>query len=93
MEKKENFIENFKAAISSTVKSISEIDNIEVVFGNQNTEENKPNYYSFGASYSKNASRYSISYGKQRGGLLCYGGICRYVPEFKGISFSINTSF
>ena len=56
-------------------------------------EENKPNYYSFGASYSKNASRYSISYGKQRGGLLCYGGICRYVPEFKGISFSINTSF
>ncbi len=41
MEKKENFIENFKAAISSTVKSISEIDNIEVVFGNQNTEENK----------------------------------------------------
>jgi len=59
----------------------------------QNIEENKPNYYSFGASYSKNASRYSISYGKQRGGLLCYGGICRYVPEFKGISFSINTSF
>ena len=59
----------------------------------QNTEENKPNYYSFGVSYSKNASRYSISYGKQRGGLLCYGGICRYVPEFKGISFSINTSF
>ena len=59
----------------------------------QNIEENKPNYYSFGVSYSKNASRYSISYGKQRGGLLCYGGICRYVPEFKGISFSINTSF
>ena len=41
MEKKENFIENFKAAISSTVKSISDIDNIEVVFGNQNPEENK----------------------------------------------------
>ena len=59
----------------------------------QNTDDGKPRYYSFGASYSKNSSRFSVSYGKQRGGLLCYGGICRYVPEFKGLSFSINTSF
>ena len=59
----------------------------------QNIEDQKPNYYSFGTSYSKNSSRFSISYGKQRGGLLCYGGICRYVPAFMGVSFSINTSF
>ncbi len=59
----------------------------------ENLEENKPNYYSFGASYTKNALLFSVSYGKQRGGLLCYGGICRYVPEFKGFSFSVNTSF
>ena len=59
----------------------------------QNIEDDKPSYYSFGTSYTKNSSRFSLSYGKQRGGLLCYGGICRYVPEFKGLSFSINTSF
>ena len=59
----------------------------------ENLEDNKPTYYSLGASYNKNASRFSVSYGKQRGGLLCYGGICRYIPEFKGLSFSINTSF
>jgi|TARA_B100001094_G_scaffold107903_1_gene103887 hypothetical protein len=59
----------------------------------QSIDDDKPNYYSFGASYTKNSSRFSLSYGKQRGGLLCYGGICRYVPEFKGLSFSINTSF
>ena len=34
MEKKEDFLENFKTAIASTVKSISNIENIEVVFGN-----------------------------------------------------------
>ena len=53
----------------------------------ENLEDNKPNYYSLGASYNKNASRFSVSYGKQRGGLLCYGGICRYIPEFKGFLF------
>ena len=59
----------------------------------ENFEGNKPSFYSLGTSYNKNSSRFSVSYGKQRGGLLCYGGICRYIPEFKGLSFSINTSF
>ena len=71
--------------------------NFSMYFNNivnyENIEQNKPSFYSFGASYSKNSSLFSISYGKQRGGLLCYGGICRYVPEFKGLSFSINTTF
>ena len=35
MEKKEDLIQNFKTAISSTVKSISNIENLEVSFGNQ----------------------------------------------------------
>ena len=58
-----------------------------------NKVDGKPNYYSGGVSYSKNSTRLSTSFGKQRGGLICYGGICRYVPEFKGISFSISTTF
>ena len=41
MEKKEDLLENFKTAIASTVKSISNIENIEVIFGNQNIKTDK----------------------------------------------------
>ena len=36
MEKKSEILENFKAAIGSTVKSLSNSENVEVSFGNQN---------------------------------------------------------
>ena len=38
MEKKSEILENFKTAIGSTVKSLSNSENIEVLFGNQNVE-------------------------------------------------------
>ena len=41
MEKKEEFLEKFKTAIASTAKSISSIEDVEVVFGNQNLDKNK----------------------------------------------------
>jgi len=41
VEKKEDLIENFKTAITSTVKSISKNQNIEVSFGNQNIKSEK----------------------------------------------------
>ena len=41
MEKKDDLIDNFKTAITSTVKSISNLDNIEVTFGNQNATSDK----------------------------------------------------
>ena len=56
-------------------------------------KEKKIHYYNFGGSYSKGISRYTINYGRQRGGLVCTGGICRYVPESTGLSFTITTSF
>ena len=56
------------------------------------TEEKKVHYYNLGGSYSKGINRYTINYGRQRGGLVCTGGICRYVPESTGLSFSITTS-
>ena len=56
-------------------------------------EEKKIHYYNFGGSYSKGINRYTVNYGRQRGGLVCTGGICRYVPESTGLSFSITTSF
>ncbi len=41
MEKKEELLESFKTAITSTVKSISNQDDIEVVFGNKSANNDK----------------------------------------------------
>jgi cobalamin biosynthesis protein CobT len=41
MEKKEDFLENFKTAITSTIKSISGKEDIDVIFGSQNSKSNK----------------------------------------------------
>ncbi len=50
-------------------------------------------YINFGGSYVKNATRFSVSYGRQKEGLLCVGGVCRMVPAASGLSFSLSKSF
>lgn len=50
-------------------------------------------YYNIGGAYRKKSTRISLNYGRQRGGLLCVGGVCRYVPESSGVSLSLNTTF
>jgi cobaltochelatase CobT len=41
VEKKKEIFENFKTAISSTVKSVSNLENVEVSFGNHNIKQKK----------------------------------------------------
>ncbi len=41
MEKKEDILENFKTAITSTARSISNIDNLEVTFGTKEKDRSK----------------------------------------------------
>tara|TARA_Y100000768_G_scaffold370108_1_gene335639 strand:+ start:1082 stop:2878 length:1797 start_codon:yes stop_codon:yes gene_type:complete len=41
VEKKSEILENFKTAIGSTVKSLSNLENVEVSFGNQNLNSEK----------------------------------------------------
>lgn len=43
--------------------------------------------------YNKNASRISLSYGKQSAGIFCVGGVCRTVPASNGLTISITSSF
>lgn len=50
-------------------------------------------YYNIGGSFRKKASRLSLNYGRQRGGLVCVGGVCRFVPESSGLTVTFNTSF
>ena len=53
----------------------------------------KIHFYNAGVTYRKNSSRFSLGYGRQRGGLVCAGGVCRFVPASTGVSFTITTSF
>jgi len=52
-----------------------------------------PHYYSISTGYNRGASRLSLTYGKQRAGLFCVGGICREVPASNGLSISLTSSF
>lgn len=54
---------------------------------------NRKHYYNFGGAYRINATRVSMNYGRQRGGLVCVGGVCRFVPESTGFTISLNTAF
>ena len=46
MEKKTEIIENFKRAITSTVKSIIGDEQVEVIFGSEVNNKKKKNYQS-----------------------------------------------
>jgi hypothetical protein len=55
--------------------------------------EGEIHYYNIGASYSKGSARLGLNYGRQRGGLICVGGVCRFVPENTGLSANLTVSF
>lgn len=48
-------------------------------------------YASFG--YIREATRVTVGYGRQREGLFCVGGVCRFVPASNGLTLSITHSF
>ncbi len=61
-------------------------------YGNDNPDMQN-HYYNFGGAYRKNSLRFALNYGRQRGGLVCVGGVCRFVPESSGLSLSTNITF
>lgn len=61
-------------------------------YGNED-KNHRDHYYLMGGSYSKNSTRLALSYGRQRGGVLCVGGVCREVPAATGLTFNLTTSF
>lgn len=61
-------------------------------YGNTHPES-RIHYYSVGGSFSKGATRIAVNYGRQRGGLMCVGGVCRYVPESNGFTLNLTTNF
>ena len=53
----------------------------------------KKNYYSIGGSFTIQSTRIQLSYGRNRAGFICSGGVCRYSPEYNGINIVITSSF
>lgn len=65
----------------------------EINIGNEWKEKAEINYYSIAAGWIHESTRVQLSYGLQRKGILCVGGVCRTVPASKGLYLSISTSF
>lgn len=61
-------------------------------FGNPDGNK-RTNYPIFTCGYIKDATRFMVSYGRQRAGLFCVGGVCRFVPANNGLTFSFTHSF
>ncbi|OUS03448.1 hypothetical protein A9Q86_00615 [Flavobacteriales bacterium 33_180_T64] len=56
-------------------------------------ENSKIHFFNLGGSFSKGATRVAINYGRQRGGLICVGGVCRPVSANSGVTLNLSTSF
>ena len=50
-------------------------------------------YYNIGGNYTQGGTRFGLSYGRQRAGLFCVGGVCRYVPAATGFTATLTTTF
>ena len=61
-----------------------------------NTYEGKNHllhYYQVGASFTHNSLRAQLSYGRNRAGYVCSGGVCRFQPAYTGVNLALTLSF
>ena len=50
-------------------------------------------YYNAGVSFTSGRVRLSLAYGRNRAGFICSGGVCRRMPGYTGLNFTLTTSF
>ena len=60
---------------------------------NNPVETKRVHYYYGMIGYVNGPTRISVSYGRQRQGIFCAGGVCRFVPASSGLTISISSSF
>lgn len=53
----------------------------------------KLHYPTVSAGFTKGTTQVSATYGKQRAGLFCVGGVCRTVPASDGLTLTITSTF
>jgi hypothetical protein len=64
----------------------------EYNYGNPNPAK-QLHYYGGTMGLIKGGNRISVGYGRQRAGIFCVGGVCRFVPASNGFSISITSTF
>jgi len=83
----------FSGLAELTIKSKLLISGLfDYNYGNKK-EELKIVYYNFNIAYLMGGTRISVSYGRNAGGILCVGGVCRAVPATNGFFLSLTSSF
>lgn len=60
---------------------------------NYGNSDDKAHYYYFSVGYNNNTTRVQLSYGRQREGIVCLGGVCRSVPSSNGFNLNLTHSF
>ena len=61
-------------------------------YGNHHLEQ-RVHYLGGQIGYVGGTTRIALGYGRQRAGIVCVGGVCRFVPASNGASLSITSSF
>ncbi|MBE2188105.1 MAG: hypothetical protein KGZ71_03460 [Desulfobulbaceae bacterium] len=61
-------------------------------YGNE-FEDKRIHYLNGSVAYLTGATRIQVGFGRQRGGIICVGGVCRAVPASNGLFLSLATSF
>ena len=61
-------------------------------YGNSD-EKYQLHYPLLNLTYVSGPTRIVLQYGKQRAGIFCVGGVCRFVPASNGPSITISSSF
>jgi hypothetical protein len=61
-------------------------------YGNED-KDRRFHYVNAGFGYTKGGNRIQLTYGKQRAGIMCIGGVCRNVPASNGFAISISSTF
>jgi len=54
---------------------------------------NRLHYYTGSFGYTYKTTRVSVTYGRQREGVVCVGGVCRQVPASNGFSITLSSNF
>jgi len=57
------------------------------------TENTEIHFFNLGGSFTTGSTRIGVNYGRQRGGLLCVGGVCRPVSKNTGVTLNLVTTF
>lgn len=64
----------------------------EYNYGNPNSNK-QVHYFGGNVGLIKNGNRITAGYGRQRAGIFCVGGVCRFVPASNGFNISVTSTF